>query len=100
MLLAEEDEQKFHELFKKQSQALELPKDFYQPILLHAGINEEGGHEDITGILLAEIPYITPSEQLVVKKNMANLMELIVLRSNEIIDYYGNPNSVIPRCFA
>ena len=100
LMLFEEDEQKFHELFKKQSQALELPKDFYQPILLHAGINEEGGHEDITGILLAEIPYITPSEQLVVKKNMANLMELIVLRSNEIIDYYGNPNSVIPRCFA
>ncbi|AFY52801.1 pyrroloquinoline quinone (coenzyme PQQ) biosynthesis protein C [Rivularia sp. PCC 7116] len=99
LMLFEQDEPLFHEYFKKQSQALELPRDFYQPILLHAGINEDGGHEDITGVLLAEISYITPSEQLTVKKNMANLMELIVLRSYEIVDYYGNQNNIIPRCF-
>lgn len=99
LMLFEQDEPLFHEFFKKQSQALELPKDFYQPILLHAGINEDGGHEDITGVLLSEITYISSSEQLVVKKNMVNLMELIVLRSHEIIDYYGNENNVIPRCF-
>lgn len=99
LMLFEQDEPLFHELFKQQSQALELPKDFYQPILLHAGINEDGGHEDITGVLLSEIPYISSSEQLVVKKNMVNLMELIVLRSQEIIDYYGNENNLIPRCF-
>ena len=100
LMLFEQDEPKFHELFKKQSQALELPKDFYKPILLHAGNNEEAAHEDITGVLLADIPYVTPSEQLQVKKNMGNLMELIALRSHEIIDYYGNCNNVIPRCFA
>ncbi len=100
LMLFEQDEPMFHKLFKQQSQALELPKDFYQPILLHAGINEDGGHEDITGVLLAEIPYISPSEQLIVKKNMVNLMELITLRSHEIIDYYGDENSLIPRCFA
>jgi len=99
LMLFEQDEPLFHEFFKKQSQALELPKDFYQPILLHAGINYDGGHEDITGVLLGEISYISPSEQLLVKKNMVNLMELIVLRSHEIIDYYGNQNSLIPRCF-
>lgn len=99
LMLFEQDEPLFHESFKKQSQALELPKDFYQPILLHAGINEDGGHEDITGVLLSEIPYISSSEQLIVKKNMVNLMELIVLRSQEIIDYYGNENNLIPRCF-
>ncbi|MGB3758669.1 MAG: pyrroloquinoline quinone biosynthesis protein PqqC [Rivularia sp. (in: cyanobacteria)] len=99
LMLFEQDEPMFHEFFKKQSQTLELPEDFYKPILLHAGINEDGGHEDITGVLLAEIPYISPSKQLLVKKNMANLMELTVLRGQEIIDYYGNQNSVIPRCF-
>ncbi|BAY86752.1 hypothetical protein NIES267_62630 [Calothrix parasitica NIES-267] len=99
LILFEQDEPSFHEFFKKQSQALELPKDFYQPILLHAGINEDGGHEDITGLLLSEIPYISLSEQALVKKNMVNLMELIVLRSYEIIDYYGNENNIIPRCF-
>ncbi|MEO1373363.1 MAG: pyrroloquinoline quinone biosynthesis protein PqqC [Cyanobacteria bacterium J06635_10] len=99
LMLFEQDEQKFHEFFKKQSQALELPEDFYKPILLHAGINKDAAHEDITGVLLAQIPYITPSEQLEVKKNMANLMELISLRSHEIMDYYGNADNPVPRCF-
>ena len=100
LMLFEQDEIEFYDLFKKQSQALELPEDFYKPILLHAGINQDAAHEDITGVLLAQIPYVTPSEQLEVKKNMGNLMELIVWRGSEIIDYYGNPNSVFPRCFA
>ena len=67
--------------------------------MVHAGINEDGGHEDITEVLLSEIPYISLSEQALVKKNMVNLMELIVLRSHEIINYYGNENNIIPRCF-
>ncbi|MCJ8282573.1 MAG: pyrroloquinoline quinone biosynthesis protein PqqC [Rivularia sp. ALOHA_DT_140] len=99
LMLFEQEFPIFHDLFKQQSLELGLPKDFYQPILLHAGINEDGGHEDITGVLLAEIPYVNPSEQLLVKKNMANLIELIILRSQEIVDYYGNKNSIIPRCF-
>lgn len=100
LMLFEEDDKRFHELFKERCQALELPSEFYKPILLHAGINEEGGHEDITGILLAEVPYVSPEEQLVVKKNLGILMESMVLRTSEILDYYGNPNNIIPRCFS
>jgi pyrroloquinoline quinone (PQQ) biosynthesis protein C len=99
LLLFEEDDKVFHELFKQQSQALELLPEFYQPILLHAGINEEGKHEDITKILLGEVAYVSPEEQLVVKKNLGVLLESIVLRTQEILDYYGNPNNIIPRCF-
>lgn len=99
LLLFEEDDKVFHELFKQQSQVLELPAEFYKPILLHAGINEEGGHEDITSILLAEVAYVSPEEQLVVKKNLGILLESIVRRTQEILDYYGNPNNIIPRCF-
>lgn len=99
LLLFEEDEKTFHELFKERCQDLGLPPEFYKPILLHAGINEDGGHKDITSILLAEIPYVSPEEQIVVQKNMTVLMESIFLRSQSIIDYYGNPNNPIPRCF-
>ncbi len=99
LLLFEEDDKVFHELFKQQSQALELPPEFYKPILLHAGINQEGGHEEITRILLAEVAYVSPEEQLVVKKNLGILLESIVGRTQEILDYYGNPNNIIPRCF-
>jgi hypothetical protein len=99
LLLFEEDDKTFHELFKQQCQALGLTSEFYQPMLLHAGINEEGGHKDLTGVLLAEVPYVSPEEQSVVKQNLAILMESMVLGTNEILDYYGNPNNLIPRCF-
>lgn len=99
LLLFEQDDKMFHKLFKQQSEALGLPDDFYKPILLHAGINEEGEHEDITRILLEEIPYISPREQILVKKNMAVLIESTVKRTHEILDYYGNSDNLIPRCF-
>ncbi|HLO89356.1 MAG TPA: pyrroloquinoline quinone biosynthesis protein PqqC [Nostocaceae cyanobacterium] len=100
LLIFEQDDKKFHELFKQQSDAKGLPAEFYKPMLLHAGINEEGEHEDITRALFSEIPYVSPTEQLAVKKNMAVLMESLVKRTHEILDYYGNPNNTIPRCFS
>ncbi|MDJ0899533.1 MAG: iron-containing redox enzyme family protein [Xenococcus sp. MO_188.B8] len=99
LMLFEEDDKKFHELFKQRCQAEKLPSEFYQPILLHAHINDEGAHEQITEVLLAEIPYVSPEEQVAVKKSLGILMESMVLRTHEIIDYYGNPNNIIPRCF-
>ncbi len=99
LLLFEEDDKVFHQLFKQQCQALELPPEFYKPILLHAGINEEGAHDQITSILLAEVAYVSPQEQVVVKKNLAILLECMVRRTHEILDYYGNSNNIIPRCF-
>ncbi len=100
LLLFEQDDKTFHELFKAACDAKDLPANFYKPMLLHAGINEEGGHEDITGVLLGEIAYVSSQEQLLVKKNMRILMESMVLRSNEILDYYGDLNNAIPRCFS
>ncbi|GAB4540747.1 MAG: hypothetical protein Tsb0014_32210 [Pleurocapsa sp.] len=99
LMLFEEDDQEFHRLFQQQCQVFKLPEKFYRPILLHAQINEEGNHEAITAALMSEVPYVSPEEQLVVKKNMINLMELMVLRTQEILDYYGNSHSLIPRCF-
>lgn len=100
LLLFEQDDKTFYELFKQQCQAKELPAEFYNPILQHAGINEEGEHEDMTRLLLAEIPDVSPAEQLLVKKNMALLMESMVKRTQEILDYYGNVSNEIPRCFS
>lgn len=99
LMLFEEDDREFHQLFQQQCQIFKLPAQFYRPILLHAQINEEGNHEAITAALMAEIPYVSPEEQLVVKKNMVNLMELMVLRTQEMLNYYGNSHSLIPRCF-
>lgn len=100
LLIFEQDDKTFHELFKQQCEQKGLPAGFYKPMLLHAGINEEGEHEDITRVLFSEIPYVSPAEQLVVQKNMAVLMESLVKRTHEIINYYGNSENQIPRCFS
>ncbi|MDJ0796781.1 MAG: iron-containing redox enzyme family protein [Calothrix sp. MO_167.B12] len=99
LMLFEEDDHHFQEIFKQHCQTLKLPSEFYQPILLHSRINEDGAHDQITADLLIEVPYVSLEEQLVVKKNMAILMESMVLRTHEILDYYGNPNNPLPRCF-
>ena len=99
LMLFEEDDRQFHRLFEQQCQSLELPSAFYQPILLHAKINEDGSHEEITQVLLAEVASVSQEEQLLVQKNMATLMELMVLRTNEILTYYGDSQNIVPRCF-
>ena len=99
LMLFEQDDPSFHKLFQQQCDVLGLPPEFYKPILLHASINEDGGHEDITKMLFAEIPYVSPEEQLLVKKNMAILLESMIKRTHEILDYYGNTDNSIPRCF-
>ncbi|MEM9088566.1 MAG: pyrroloquinoline quinone biosynthesis protein PqqC [Cyanobacteria bacterium P01_F01_bin.53] len=99
LMLFEEDDKAFYELFIQQCQALAMPTDFYQPILQHAHINDEGGHDQLTALLMNEIAYVSQAEQQRVKKNMTVLIESMILRTYEILDYYGNENNKIPRCF-
>ena len=99
LCLFETDDPTFLALFQQRSQALELPSDFYQPILHHASINADGGHQDITRQLLADVAYISPEEQRVVQQNLTLLMESMVLRTHELLSYYGGADAVIPRCF-
>jgi hypothetical protein len=99
LLLFEIHDEPFHQLFKQSCEALELPADFVNPILLHAKINDDGDHEHITQTLLSEIAIISPEAQLLVKKNMVILIESMMKRTQEILDYYSNPVNPIPRCF-
>lgn len=99
LMLFEEDDKTFHQLFEQRCKDLELPPGFYRPILLHAHINEDGEHDQITKILLDDVAYVSAEEQQLVKRNLAVLLTSMVLRTHEILDYYGEPKHVIPRCF-
>lgn len=99
LMLFEEDDQAFHQLFKQCCADLDLPTGFYQPILLHAHVNEDGEHDQITRLLLDEVAYVSIEEQGLVKQNLATLLTSMVLRTQEIIDYYGDPSNPMPRCF-
>jgi hypothetical protein len=100
LLLFEIHDEPFHQLFKQSCERLELPAEFVNPILLHAKINDDGDHEHITQTLLSEIAMISPEEQLLVKKNMVILIESMMKRTQEILDYYGNQMNPIPRYFS
>lgn len=89
LMLFEADDAGFYEPFVQQCQRLGLPEEFYRPILRHAHINETGNHDQMTQRLLAEVPYLSWEDQRWVKRNLAVLMESMVLRTHEILTHYS-----------
>lgn len=89
----------FNEAFKNQCKLLEMPRGFYDPILKHSDINEEGDHDSITKMLLEEIKAISYEEQLAVKKHLCVLVESFIKQEKEIIKYYGSMMNFKPRIF-
>ena len=98
-LILFEQEDQFHQLFHEQCLKQNLPEEFYRPILLHSSINDEGHHQDVGGHIFDLLPYISWEDQQLVKRNMISLLEIFIARSQEIVEYYGNPHNIIPRCF-
>lgn len=99
LMLFEQPNPDFHHRFEAECQRLNLPASFYHPILVHAGINDEGHHEDVAEPMFATVPWISLAEQEQVKRNMHLLLDTFVLRTQEIVDYYGAPTAIIPRYF-
>lgn len=89
----------FNSVFKKRCEELEMPRMFYDPILKHAEINENGDHGSISEMLLDDIPAISNEERNIVKKHIAILCESLVMQENEIIHYYGAMTDIKPRIF-
>lgn len=90
----------FNNAFLERCCALNLPKEFYQPIIAHSDINEEGKHDDISRALLAEVAVIAREEVVEVKKNIAAILEFMAGQDIEIVNYYGDKDNLIPRIWA
>ena len=74
VFLMEEENPKFHELFKEACIAEQLPADFWEPIVEHSGINDSGEHGDISLELLSEYENVTCEEQIVIKKHLVTVL--------------------------
>lgn len=90
---------RFNEALTAHCAKVGLPKAFSAPLLTHANINDSLDHEDVTAELLSDLTAISREEQLVVEKNVVLAIETMAQQEEEIIDYYGRPNAVIPRIF-
>ncbi len=99
LFLFEETSEEFHEAFKKRCVEVGLPEAFHKPILDHAFINKDGDHEEISEVLFAEVPSVSDEEQRIVMLHMGILVESLVIMDGQIVDYYGRPESRIPRVF-
>lgn len=89
----------FNQAFKERCMQLDMPYGFYNPILKHSDINDEGEHGSISKILLDEIGSISYEEQITVKKHFVILIESLIKQEDEIIQYYGQMTNFQPRLF-
>jgi len=99
LFLFEQTDERFNEAFCAHCRVLELPEGFIEPILRHAGINDAAHHDVVSAKLLAEVPCVSAEEQTIVKKNTAILLESLLQQENEILSYYGNDCTRVPRVF-
>jgi pyrroloquinoline quinone (PQQ) biosynthesis protein C len=90
----------FIEAFGNHCKQLELPSAFIDPFVEHSDINDEESHEKISEELFSEVAMVSSEEQLVVKKNIAHLIESLAKMEHQILTYYGNEDALVPRCFA
>lgn len=97
LFLFEQPYPDFNAAFVERCKAFNLPEGFYEPIIKHSDINEEGEHDDISRILLAQIDCISKEEMLETKKNILSILEFMTAQDLDIIGYYGDNSNLVPR---
>ena len=77
-----------------------LPKEFVAQQGVHNDINVEGEHGNVTREFFSLIDYVSPEDQLRVKKNIAMLNQVYRQAINNIAEYYGHEGAELPRTLA
>lgn len=99
LFLFETPSHSFNDTFAKACKRLELPAGFYEPILRHSNLNEEGNHDAITLALLKQVPVISAQEQNAILIHMTALVEMLFKQDEQIVEYYGKPDCDLSRTF-
>lgn len=89
----------FNDTFLATCQRLGLPAGFYEPILRHSGLNEEGNHDAVTLTLLSQVPVISAQEQDTILIHMTALVEMLFKQDAQIVAYYGADGCDLARTF-
>jgi hypothetical protein len=78
VFLLEEASPEFHDAFVTACERAGLGPDFWQPIVSHADINNDGDHGAISMRLLSQVETVTTEERLVVLKHVATTIESLI----------------------
>src|SRR4029450_6095596 len=96
LFLFERAQPEFVDAFDERCRDLDLPEAFYAPLRLHADINDEHDHEDISRALL-ELEAVVDSETCsVVKGHVSIMVETLVQQEEEILAFYGRQRDRVP----
>jgi hypothetical protein len=90
VFLLEEASPEFHEAFVAACGVHGLGQSFWQPILDHAGINDDERHGSISEQLLEHVELVTVEERLVVLKHVATMVESLVAFEHAILGAHGD----------
>jgi hypothetical protein len=97
--LFEDPNPDFFEAFEYCCRERGLSEDFYLPLRQHYLINLSEEHESISARFLRHVPIIDEECRLTVTKNVAFMVETLLLQEKEIISYYGDSANSIERTF-
>jgi hypothetical protein len=99
LYLFEEAASDFTQAFSAAAAAAGLPSEFVKPIVAHARLNDDQDHGNITATLLAAVPAVSAEEAVTVKKHLAILIETFAHQEEEMMAYYGRPDTRLPRVY-
>lgn len=99
LFLFEEPYPEFNEALVNACKNVGIEEGFYRPIIQHASINDEFGHDDISKQLLDGVGAVSSEDVVVTKKNISILVEMFLRQEKDIISYYGNDDFPLLRTF-
>jgi len=97
LFLFERAQPAFIDAFDDRCRALDLPEAFYGPLRVHAELNDDYDHEDISRQLMDLEPAVSLEGCTVVKRHVSLLLETLIRQEEQILNYYGQARDRIPR---
>ncbi|WP_231420460.1 iron-containing redox enzyme family protein [Sphingomonas sp. Leaf205] len=89
----------FVDAFDDRCRELDLPAAFYLPLRDHADLNADYEHADISRDLMALEGVVDREATVVVKRNVALMIETMILQEEQILTFYAQPRAAIARIF-
>ncbi|RMB35761.1 heme oxygenase-like protein [Sphingomonas sp. PP-F2F-G114-C0414] len=89
----------FVDAFDDRCRELDLPAAFYLPLRDHADLNADYEHADISRDLMALEGVVDREAAVVVKRNVALMIETMILQEEQILTFYAQPRAAIARIF-
>lgn len=99
LFLFERAQPAFIDAFDDRCRAVGLPEAFYLPLREHADLNSEYDHADISRSLMALEHAVDSETCTVVKRHVSLLIETMIQQEEQILSYYGQHHTRIPRIF-